>query len=245
MAAAVVQDAGKPAQSPPATRAAGCGAGAGRPHSLAGSSAVRSTSWLPSLAAPQLMVGEHMSEDENLRQLSGALLHEMLRFANVEKSARSCVEGQVHDLAHQLDTLKLETLGQMNTEIVALFNVVRAREAQLAAARAARRRMLTSAVAALWRRRALDTLTAVVCAWVSLTGRKRVWRSLGVVELHQGGRLCLQLLQQRLEQQVLGHALAAWLAMAQGKVSRRKRGLALWQRAQSRRLSTAFAGWGT
>ncbi|GFH28211.1 hypothetical protein HaLaN_26665, partial [Haematococcus lacustris] len=106
---------------------------------------------------------------------------------------------------------------EMNTEIVALFNVVRAREAQLAAARAARRRMLTSAVAALWRRRALDTLTAVVCAWVSLTGRKRLWRSLGVVELHQGGRLCLQLLQQRLEQQVLGHALAAWLAMAQGK----------------------------
>ncbi|GFH06396.1 hypothetical protein HaLaN_01019 [Haematococcus lacustris] len=48
MAAAVVQDAGKPAQSPPATRAAGCGAGAGRQlhwQGLAGSP----PSWPPIL----------------------------------------------------------------------------------------------------------------------------------------------------------------------------------------------------
>lgn len=112
-----------------------------------------------------------------------------------------------------------------------LVAAVRERDAQLARARDVRRRALTAAVTALWRRQTMVVQGSVLVAWQTLTTARRAVRR-GVARL-----------QARRAWAVLSACLAALAAAAR---RRNRLGVALVRglMATSRRkMAIAFRGW--
>lgn len=178
---------------------------------------------------------------------------------------------QVNDMVMALSTIKDDALTQidsvreeMNGEIVTLYNLVKMREAQLAASKAARRRALTSAVGALWRRRGNEVERLVVSEWAAWALRRVEWRAVvarqrakaahrtlqaafnaWVGAMAQAARLSALLARglmasSRARQQA---ALHAWLGLVRSCARARALLVQMARRTESALVGSVFTGW--
>ncbi|GAX73006.1 hypothetical protein CEUSTIGMA_g458.t1 [Chlamydomonas eustigma] len=121
-----------------------------------------------------------LKEDEQLRRLNRVFIQEWMRFVDQEKMKRESVEHEVQYLVETLAELKINAISQievlrseMHCEMTWLHEAVNMQEQQLMSWRLTRKRVIETAVAASWRRRAKALAQDVFMAWSGLLHKKK------------------------------------------------------------------------
>eukprot|EP00887_Chlorella_sp_A99_P005659 scaffold1.g5659.t1 len=182
--------------------------------------------------------GGELSERQELRKMSGVLIHEWLQFVDREKLQRQGIEQRVAQVAEDAADLRAWTVMQvdamrreMDEEVTLLLETIERKTARLADAEGRLTGRLRWGVAMIQAKGELAVKRQVLGWWRWIVGRKRYCRRVEA-KLAERANLRLQ-----------GRAMEAWVEHVQARGVARSRLRAAVRRMSFLKLHNAFAAW--
>ncbi|GAB4817699.1 hypothetical protein N2152v2_004745 [Parachlorella kessleri] len=181
---------------------------------------------------------DELSENLQLRKMSGVLMHEWFNFVDREKQLRMNIAAQVGQLVEDAADLQAWTVSQvegmrseMDGEVSALLEAIAHKSAKLDDANTRLTSRLRWGIAVVQAKKELSLKRQVFAWWRGIAARKRYCRHV------------VAKLQQRVDNRLSSRALEAWLDRYQEQKARQQR---LWmavRRMAFMKMHSAFNSW--